>query len=79
MQEHQLVKMQVELAQIAVKDALSYRDSSMMMSNRSDPNVSYRDQIYTTKSHAQFLNGDLECFSNLEDSFNFEQRQSIPK
>ena len=34
MEEHKLVKMEVELAEIAVKDALSYRESSIC--NRSD-------------------------------------------
>lgn len=27
-----------------------------------------------TKSHAQFMNGELECFSNLDDSFNLEKK-----
>ncbi len=40
----------------------------MISGNRSDLDHSYREEIYTTKSHGQFLNGDLECFSHLDDS-----------
>ena len=54
MEEQKLVKMEIELAEIAVKDALSYRESSI--SNRSDI-MDKSDEIYTTKSHAQFMNG----------------------
>jgi hypothetical protein len=57
-----------------VKDALSYRESSI--SNRSAI-FNRSDEIYTTKSHAQFMNGELECFSNLDDSFHLERRQTL--
>ena len=52
--------MEVELAEIAVKDALSQRSFSQ-------PNDSFAHD----NSHAelQFINGDLSCFSNMDDSF----------
>lgn len=58
--------MEVELAEIAVKDALSYRESSI--SNRS-VSASHNDQVQATRSQAQFMSGELDCFSNLDESF----------
>ena len=65
-----MVKLEIELAEIAVKDALSYKESSLCSRSM----ISRNDEVYTTKSHAQFMNGELECFSNLDDSFNLDRK-----
>lgn len=49
----------------------------MISCNQSDFNNSYRDEITTTKSHVDFLNGDLECFSTLNKSVDEGKKQLL--
>jgi hypothetical protein len=75
MEENQLARVEIELAEMAVKDAFACRDTSF--SCHSD-HLDRSDEIYTTKSHAQFMNGELECLSRLDDSFQFTNKEIIP-
>ena len=54
--------MEVQLAELAMKDALFYKSQSQP----SGGSVCSHEDIVTTKSHHQFMNGELECFSHGE-------------
>lgn len=61
--------MEVELAELAIKDALTEKMSASMISNHSaDLSHTYREDFYTSRSNPNFLNGELECFSTLQEN-----------